>query len=120
MSTDTLEKMLVDLEKKLLEPEFRQSKEFLENTLHEDFVEIGASGRRYSKQQTIDLISKQPRIDFKASGFRVSLLSDTVVLLTFSLTASGNAGDTRKSIRSSIWKKENIFWRLIFHQGTAV
>jgi hypothetical protein len=48
-------------------------------------------------------------------------LSPDVVLLTYrsaGLTAEGSARDY--SHRVSIWKKGGMYWRIIFHQGTAV
>ena len=118
MPIGSLEKTLVDLEKKLLDTESRQSKTFLESTLHDEFVEIGASGGVYNKQQTIISVGQQTGLQYKTSDFRVSPLSDNIVLLNYKLATFDNSVEVQQSIRSSIWKLENDNWQIVFHQGT--
>jgi len=119
MPADTLEFILIDLEQKLQDTEFRRSKEFLENTLHDEFVEIGATGRQYNKQETIKNINQPTRLDYKASDFRTSPLSDEIVLLTYKLVTLDDSVEIQASLRSSIWKFGNNNWQIIFHQGTV-
>jgi len=118
MSSGGTESAVIELESRLLRHEFRSSYDFLDKILHNDFLEIGASGRTYNKEQTIDLLSKESNISSVATDFRFLQVAEGVALLTYSLkTVSPDTG-TRYSIRSSVWKLENDNWKLVFHQGT--
>jgi hypothetical protein len=105
--------LLVELETSLHTAEVRSSPEKLNSLLSDDFVEIGASGRTYDKQQIINSLLDEIPGEIKAKDFQLRKLSDEMVLLIY------RAQSIRQSIRSSIWKLEQGQWRMLFHQGTV-
>ena len=93
----------------------------MDELLHHDFREIGRSGIEHDRETIIAEFAtggELPRID--AWGFRLSILSETVSLLTYRtahLSASGER--SRITLRSSLWIRTDSGWKLRFHQGTA-
>ena len=100
-------------------PEFAQSRAELERLIVEDFWEIGASGRRYSRRYVLDTLAARgvPPIDddWKAGDFRCRKLAPDVYLLTYTLLQGA-----RKTRRVTIWQRTGKTWKAIYHQGTIV
>ena len=91
-----------------------------EQMMAPDYWEVGASGRRYSRQFILDHLAKQPPVDAEAAGWRcwdfgLRPLGPDTFLLTYSLDQNG-----RISRRSTIWQHAGGAWRILFHQGTIV
>ncbi|WP_440515019.1 nuclear transport factor 2 family protein [Serratia sarumanii] len=87
--------------------------------LHEDYEEIGRSGLRSDKRQTVVALGMDcPQIF--AEGFKLAQISDGAMLLTyisFQRDAQGRA--VRCTERSSIWLlTAKAGWQIRFHQGT--
>ncbi|MEV6330093.1 nuclear transport factor 2 family protein [Streptomyces sp. NPDC051909] len=86
-----------------------------------EFVEIGASGRRWTYEEMIAALptlhggADSPRIE--VSGLRGVLLAPGLVHLTYETVIAG-----RRARRSSLWRKGDgdTGWRLYHHQGTPV
>ena len=98
----------------LLDPSVRASRERVLALLHPDFVELGASGRRWDAETAAASMAAAAAGDpVEASGFVGSRLADDVVLLTFEARRY-----LRVSLRSSVWVRLDGEWRLRFHQGT--
>jgi hypothetical protein len=100
----------------LLDPAVRASRERVLELLHPEFVEFGASGRRWDADSVSAMMAQADvggeRVEAQAfSGVR---LADDVVLLTFEARQS-----QRVSLRSSVWVRVDAEWRLRFHQGTV-
>jgi hypothetical protein len=105
---------VVELELALLHPDVRRDRQWVQDLLDEDFREIGASGRLWSRQETIDALAREQGDEPVAVADMEALrLADGVVLLTF---VSDRAG--RRARRSSIWRRAEGRWRLLHHQGT--
>lgn len=85
-----------------------------------DFWEIGASGRRYSREYVLDELDRRyaaPHHDeWDASEFNCSQLAENVFLLTYTLVQDR----TRMTRRSTIWQRTPQGWKIVFHQGTIV
>lgn len=95
------------------------AKEEVEHLTVEDFWEIGASGRIYDRQFVIDEIERRHKEGvapqtFETSGFQCRALGPDTYLLTYTLLQDG----TRKTRRSTIWRKTAEGWKTVFHQGT--
>jgi hypothetical protein len=75
-----------------------------ENMTMPDFWEVGASGRRYSREYVLDTLEKwhaSPQTDvWEAAGFHCRKLAADVYLLTYTLIQ----GSERKTRRSTIWQ----------------
>lgn len=101
-------------EERLLEPAVRRDPDQVGRLLHEDFVEIGQSGRRWTRAAIIDALVAErgddpaPVLTERASRF----LAPDTVLLEYRL----GIGD-RVSRRSSIWRLGSEP-QCLFHQGT--
>lgn len=112
---------LIDLEKSLFADEVRSSLEKAAALLHDDFIEISQSGRRYGKAEVLDSFARNPASgsQYKASEFQVRLLAGDLAQVLFE-TISIPKSDTvpRRALRSSVWKFHDGRWQMIFHQGT--
>ncbi|HHW14843.1 MAG TPA: DUF4440 domain-containing protein [Firmicutes bacterium] len=111
MDDISLAQCLLLLEERLLE---RSVKDF-KTLLADDFVEFGSSGRIWSKQQAIDGIVDGSGLQATIVDFKTKRLAPDVVLTTFRLV---NDRDGNQSLRSSIWKRKQDRWQMVFHQGT--
>jgi hypothetical protein len=123
MTADELQPLLElikNLELKLLQPATRHSVERLNELLADDFLEIGASGKRYGKQEVLNTLPTSPAERFNIHDFEVKELSAQIILATYRVEKEiSGSGERVYSLRSSIWQKQNGQWKIIFHQGTA-
>jgi hypothetical protein len=87
-----------------------------------DFWEVGASGRRYSREFILAEAGRSPShfVDAEAagwqsSGFSLRRLGPETFLLTYTLDQVG-----RRTRRATIWQRAEDGWRILFHQGTVI
>lgn len=108
-------------------PELGTQRADFESMTAEDFWEVGASGRRYSRKFVLDALEE--RLADRSSGhktpleevwdttdFRCQELAADVYLLTYTLRQQG----TRITRRTTIWRRAAAGWKIVFHQGTVV
>jgi hypothetical protein len=85
----------------------------------DDFWEVGASGRRYSRAFVLDLLEErwsQPHDDpWETSEFHCRELAAGTYALTYTLRQA-----ERVTRRLTIWRKAGGAWQIVFHQGTVV
>ncbi|HEY5959598.1 MAG TPA: DUF4440 domain-containing protein [Polyangiaceae bacterium] len=106
-----LEDEILELEERLLAPEVRSSAEALDELISSRFVEFGSSGRIYTKDDVVRQTLAAPIVRVAVTEFSVLAVSADVVLATYR---------TPNSLRSSIWRREDERWRIVFHQGTPI
>jgi len=99
---------------------FGRSLEDFERGTSPGFWEVGASGRRYSREFILSMRSKDTLVDadeagWKATGFGLRQLGPDCFLLTYTLDQAG-----RLTRRATIWERAATDWRLVYHQGTVV
>lgn len=101
-------------EKELLDNTKRLSLENLNRLIHEDFLEFGKSGGTFRKS---DLMTESGAgtIELEVLGFDVRPLSEDTVQAIYQ---SRNQVNGEIANRCSIWKREQVGWQMIFHQGT--
>ncbi|MFF8291708.1 DUF4440 domain-containing protein [Streptomyces sp. NPDC016309] len=110
-------------ELRLVDPAVRTSRAEAARLLHPDFVEVGASGRRWSRD---DMLAALPELEggaadgprYEVSGMTGVLLAPDLVHLTYEAVLDG-----RRTRRSSLWRRDpetGGAWRLYYHQGTPV
>lgn len=104
------------LEEQLLKPEIRSSKIELTKLLAEGFFEFGSSGRVLYKDEEIEEAGIGI-VKMKLSDFEVHAISDDVALATYRIF---NEMTEQHSLRSSIWKRKEDEWKMVFHQGTKI
>jgi hypothetical protein len=101
-------------------PEFGTTRRDFENMTDANFWEVGASGRRYSRDYVIDLLVERHagRLDdiWEKSEFNCTLLAPDTYLATYTLVQNR----TRVTRRATIWRKTKEGWKIMYHQGTVV
>jgi hypothetical protein len=112
---------LRDLELRLLRPEVRSDPLQLGALLHRDFVEIGAGGKVYTRDEVLaEFRGSPPKYSIWAQDFAVQTVASGVALLRYR-SAHIERGDvlSRHVARTSLWQYAGGQWWLRFHQGTA-
>ena len=101
-------------------PEFGTTTADFENMMDSGFWEIGASGRRYSKEYVLAELEKRhqhPHEDiWETSDFLCRELALDLYLLTYRLIQN----KIRTTRRSTLWRRTEVGWKVVFHQGTIV
>lgn len=101
-------------------PEFGTSRADFDRMMSPDFWEVGASGQCYSREFILDVLERRhasPHDDvWEASDFRCRRLSEDVYLLTYLLTQN----HTRRTRRSTLWRRTPEGWTIEYHQGTLI
>ncbi|MEW2398183.1 DUF4440 domain-containing protein [Streptomyces sp. NPDC046862] len=109
-------------ELRLMDPNVRTSLGLARQLLDPEFVEVGASGRRWSYEQMLAELPEMsgnseegPR--YEPSDMSGVVLAPGLVHLTYETTIDG-----RRARRSSLWRKrsEESGWRMYYHQATPV
>jgi hypothetical protein len=115
----TVDAQLRHLEEQLLQPEVRSSTERLAALLAEDFVEFGSSGQVFNKKQIIAALAEETPTKRSLSEFEARMLSEDIALVTYRATRRSKPGTGAvHTLRSSIWRRNNGQWQMVFHQGT--
>jgi hypothetical protein len=81
--------------------------------LDDDFVEIGASGRRWERDEIIADLVDSPAPNVTVERMDVGLVADQIALVTYETVAE------RRVLRTSWWRERDGIWLCLFHQGTA-
>ncbi|MEP6790489.1 MAG: DUF4440 domain-containing protein [Ramlibacter sp.] len=113
---------LRELEIGLHQAEFRADPARLSAALHDEFWEMGRSGKYWSRAATLaELPHNPPSHAVWAQDFKAEELTPGVVLLTYRSAHLGEAGVLdRCTARASIWVSDGGRWRMRFHQGTSI
>ncbi|RZZ85865.1 nuclear transport factor 2 family protein [Pseudoxanthomonas winnipegensis] len=107
-------------ERALLTAQVRASATRLQALLAEDFVEFGASGRRYTRQEIVaELAQESDQTRYSADAFECVELAPGLVQLRY-VSRREDADGVRLARRSSLWRQETAGWRMVFHQGTPL
>ncbi len=114
--TFDLAQTALDLERRLLELETRSDRAAIEELLHDDFCEHGASGRRWTRDEIVSVLVSENSSD------RIVMADESTTLLDCGavLVTSRSSRDGRDAWRSSVWVTDNGRCQIIFHQGTAI
>ena len=117
-----LTQQIKDLEQSLLQRHTRSNEAYLNSLLHDEFEELGESGKVVTKWEAIEwLLREADGVQWSLSNFRIKSLSDELVLAIYIACKSDlTAGTDKRSLRSSVWKKTATSWALLFHQGTSI
>ena len=120
ISKENLLNRLRELEVSLHQPTVRSNADRLEELLHESFTEIGRSGQSYCKADIVrQLLSEEHSAVIWVQDFVMHEIRNDIVLLTYKSGYLNAESDvSRHSLRSSLWQRTELGWRLRFHQGT--
>jgi hypothetical protein len=117
----SLTEKLLELEKKLVDPDLRNTPEKLAPLLADEFTEFGSSGHAYDKKRILFLLKRQVPARLVIEEFRVFEVSTSVALVTYrACSESTRITASRYSLRSSLWVLRGDAWQMVFHQGTNV
>jgi hypothetical protein len=103
-------------------PEFGSTTAEFEHSTAPDYWEVGASGRRYSREFILAWANDSLAhfVDANDAGWRTEdfglrRLGPDTYLLTYTLDQAG-----RRTRRSTIWQNAEGGWRILYHQGTII
>ena len=100
-------------------PEFGTTRRDFEAMTEPDFWEVGASGRRYSREYVLDVLEeryRQPLEDnWETSNFHCREIAADNYLLTYTLKQG-----SRTTRRATLWRHAAQCWKIVYHQGTVV
>lgn len=105
-------------------PELGTRRADFESMTEEEFWEVGASGRRYSRDHVLDVLTGRHEAashleledTWEAIDFACRELGSDTYLLTYTLLQG-----RRKTRRASVWRRRSgEDWKILFHQGTVV
>ncbi|MGW3332757.1 nuclear transport factor 2 family protein [Streptomyces rubiginosohelvolus] len=118
----------IEAELQLMDPAVRASRSLAARLLDPEFVEVGASGRRWTYEE---MLAALPELDggggsgegdgdgprFEPAGMAGVVLAPGVVHLTYETVFDG-----RRARRSSLWRRQDgeTSWRMYYHQATPV
>ena len=108
---------LETLELQLLDPDVRGDREALGMLLAEGFCEFGSSGRTFSREAIVELLTSETDATVpKVVGLRVEQIAPDVALVRYtSISETGGA-----ALRASLWILRDGRWQIRFHQGTRI
>jgi hypothetical protein len=83
--------------------------------LDDGFREFGSSGRVWDRASILAALAVDDTPAPDVGDVAGTALGPDVVLVTYRST-----GPDRSTLRSSVWRRRDGHWRLVFHQGTVV
>ena len=91
-----------------------------ERVVAPEYWEVGASGRRYSREFILRGLEERPPVNAAEAGwgcsdFGLRRMGSETYLLTYTLDQAG-----RITRRATVWQKTGEGWRILYHQGTVV
>ena len=104
---------LEHLETAMWRSETRGDRNWMDTHLSADFVEFGRSGRRWSRDEIIELDVGDLSTVLPLHDLTMRPLGDHHVLVTY-----WSETDGARANRTSIWLRTPSGWVLEFHQGT--
>lgn len=96
-----------------MQPNVRGDARLIDELLDDDFVEIGASGRIWTRVETITDLVTSPSLDIEIVDLTARRIEHQIVLVTYTTISP-----SRRVLRSSWWRKADGAWKCFFHQGT--
>lgn len=100
-------------------PEFGTTREDFESMTAPCFWEVGASGRRYSRDFVLGGLEKRYENATKAvweiGDFHCLEIAAGNFLVTYTLVQG-----ERVTRRATIWRRTDDGWQIVYHQGTIV
>ena len=93
----------------------------LTELIDNEFIEIGSSATVYDKAEVMRWLASDDPSERIGTSFKAYPLAENIILLTYiSSIKDTPVADSKKAMRSSIWRLSDGQWRMVFHQGTPV
>jgi hypothetical protein len=108
------------LELELLNFKTRTSPKRLNELLADDFFEFRQSGGASNKVDIVKILPTRPEEVFETRDMQSRVLTDDCILLHYIADRKVlESGEQKTTFCSSIWKKREEKWQMIFFQGTS-
>jgi hypothetical protein len=109
---------VVALERELLDPACRVDPDRVAALLADDFVEIGKSGRVWSRDDVVAALAAEPGMD----GITIGPMSGQQIAVGHVVVryTTHHDGGPRTVHRTGWWRQSTHGWRCWFHQATVV
>lgn len=100
---------------------FGKTKHAIEHQMCDEFFEVGASGRIYTKQNVIKTLLERyndPKYEdmWETKDFKLIQIAPDNYVLTYILIQDKE----RVTRRSTIWRRMKDDWKILYHQGTVI
>ncbi|HEX4005372.1 MAG TPA: DUF4440 domain-containing protein [Acidobacteriaceae bacterium] len=100
--------------------EFGTTGDDFERRMDAEYFEVGASGRRYSREFILRTLAERAPVDAATAGWRCGEFALRAVgAETYLLTYTLRQGE-RVTRRSTLWRRGDAGWQILYHQGTVV
>ena len=100
-------------------PETGPERHKYEKVMASEFWEIGASGKRYDRELALKILAEREAAGIfeklSTEEFDCTRLGGDCFLVRYVLRQG-----PRVTRRASIWKRTNVGWQIVYHQGTVV
>ncbi|WP_084631290.1 nuclear transport factor 2 family protein [Demequina aestuarii] len=104
------------LEEAMWRADTRFDMRFMDAVLAAEFIEVGRSGRTYTRDEILALQSTEIDVDLPLTGFTAVAICEDVALVRYtSVPTKASRGEAH---RTSVWVNDGR-WRLRFHQATS-
>ncbi len=101
-------------------PELGTTRADFERMTADDFWEVGASGRIYSRDYVLDVLESRYAVPqderWETMDFHCRRLAQDTYLLTYTLLQN----QERRTRRMTIWQRTTEGWKIVYHQGTII
>jgi hypothetical protein len=98
-------------------PELGTTRADYERMTDADFWEVGASGRRYSREYVLETLENRPpnpdEATWQMRDFQCRRIAADNYLITYTLFQG-----PRITRRATLWRKSPAGWKILYHQGT--
>jgi hypothetical protein len=100
-------------------PELGTLRTEFENMMDAAFWEVGASGRRYSREFVLEVLEKRSmnpaEESWETTDCHCLEIARDRYLITYTLKQGG-----RVTRRATLWRRAESGWKIMYHQGTVV
>ena len=110
--------VIKDLEEGMWTFERRSNEAWLQRYLHNEFMEVGRSGKRYNRSELFPITIAPFKAMIPLPNFELKFISHECALATYDSDFK-QSGNQEFAHRSSLWVYADDRWQLIYHQGTA-
>lgn len=109
---------VLDLERELQTPRVRSDEERLSQLLAHDFLEVGASGRRWDRSAILGMLAQESaggEVTIGVHDLHGRVLTPDLIQVFWDSDIEG-----RRARRTSLWRRTSQGWQQTYHQGTPL
>ncbi len=112
-----LEKLILEYENDFFRKDFCKSIQNLDKRIHDEFREFGKSGMLFKKSSIVEFLSNlDTDRDIEIIDFGIKKINDDLIMANY---ISNEKDLGIHALRTSVWVKDGVDWKIYFHQGTV-